>query len=694
MLELSFWGLFAGIFSAGSWAVASHLFSRIFAAPDPPSASAAVLFKNVLATVLFFIIGAAIGDGGVPSGAVTQMLISGLLGFAIGDAMYFAALPMCGVQTTAVVSLANVPLTVIGAHWLFGDVMDSGSLVGGGLVLAGVLLVLRSGGGGGSLDPKIRRRGAMIAAVNALAITAAILSGHEGMQGAGVFTGAGMRLTGGVIGAFMLATVLGVISRGSPVTGVGREFAELAKPFRRRAGLRALLIASITGSVLGLVPYHLALRELPAGVAALVFSTTPLFTLPFARLGVAGARRTTPSLIIGTLLGFAGVGVVLYAQSCGTAEEPAPTVESGAVQVQSAVEGPAGRFPRVADAGRVLATRSLGDGEHALIATRLQLEGDQLSFEEEQSLVEGSDWFVNWADSPAISSAGELVTWLKKAEAGTYDYHVQYALRQEDGEFAEQGPVHEDTGPGEHGFASLATLDQGGVLAVWLDGRLMGDKGPMTLMSRVLYGDGRRGPESVLDGKTCECCPTSLIVLDDGSALVAWRDRSDEGLRDIQLARWSEADGWSEPFSVHKDNWEYPACPVNGPALAVDGEEVALAWYTEDAEGVSRIQVCLSEDGGQSFGPARQIDRGAAKGQISACFDQQGRLLVSWLESTETGGAWVVRTIGSELGSIQTVATVTGKRSDGCARLLALPKGWGLVWTDVEQGRIMGASIR
>jgi hypothetical protein len=46
------------------------------------------------------------------------------------------------------------------------------------------------------------------------------------------------------------------------------------------------------------------------------------------------------------------------------------------------------------------------------------------------------------------------------------------------------------------------------------------------------------------------------------------------------------------------------------------------------------------------------------------------------------------------LGAIQTVATVTGKRSDGCARLLALPKGWGLVWTDVEQGRIMGASIR
>ena len=366
LLQMSFWGLFAGLFAAGSWAVASHLFSRIFAGPKAPTAAAAVLFKNVLAGTIFFLIALIIGDAGVPAHAIGAMLISGALGFALGDALFFAALPLCGVQTTAVVSLANVPLTVVGAHWLFGDVLDPGSLVGGALVLAGVVLVLRAGGGGGSADPKLRRRGVLLALGNALAISAAILSGHEGMQGAGVFSGAGVRLAGGVLGAFGLALLVGIARR-----NVTKEVASLTRPLRQSAGLRPLLIASIIGSVLGLIPYHLALRELSAGVAALVFSTTPLFTLPFARLGVADARRTTPALIIGTLLGFAGVGIVLWAQACGGAVAPAASPE--AIEVHGPVRGPNARFPRLGQAGRILATRYVGDGEHGLVSSRLEI---------------------------------------------------------------------------------------------------------------------------------------------------------------------------------------------------------------------------------------------------------------------------------------------------------------------------------
>lgn len=686
---MSLLGLAGGLFAAGSWAVASHLFSRLFAVPKAPTASAAVLFKNIFAGVIFFLIAWAISDGSVPSGAFWQMVISGALGFAIGDALFFAALPLVGVQTTAVASLANVPLTVIGAHWLFGEQLDPLSLWGGGLVLAGVLLVLRSGGGGGSTDPRLRRRGVWLALANALAISIAILSGHGGMQESGVFSGAAVRLLGGVAGAFGVALLFGIISG-----RVAGELQTLTRPLHQRRGLRPLLIASFIGSVLGLIPYHLALRELSAGVAALVFSTSPLFALPFARLGVAEARRTTPSMILGTLLGFAGVGVVLLAQSSlaqeGTAGGDTPVK---GIEVHAQAEGPAGFYPRLGDEGRVLATRPLGDGEHALIGSQLLLQESKLSFTEAEILVQGSDWFVNWADTPAISPDGGLITWLQKAGKGTYDYHVQFAFRGEDGSFTEQGPIHDHTGPGEHGFASLTGLDGGRALAVWLDGRLMNEKGPMTLMSRVIAADGSRGPESVLDGQTCECCPTSLISLADGGALAAWRDRSDEGMRDILVARWMPKDGWGEPFMVHADNWKYPACPVNGPTMAVHGSQVALVWYTQDSTEKSFIRVALSDDSGKTFGSVRQLDRGHAMGQVSACFDAQGRLLVSWLEKTKTAGAWVVRSVGETLGEVKTVAEVLGRRSDGRARLTALGRGWALVWTDAEGGHLAAAAI-
>jgi hypothetical protein len=526
-----------------------------------------------------------------------------------------------------------------------------------------------------------------LATGNALAITISILSGHEGMQGAGIFSGAAVRLSGGVIGAFLIATVFGVMRR-----GLGREFAALTKPLRRRQGLRALLIASVIGSVLGLIPYHLALRELSAGVAALVFSTTPLFTLPFARLGVAEARRTTPSLIVGTLLGFVGVGIVLWAQACGGAVAPAASPE--AIEVHAPVRGPIARFPRLGQAGRILATRYVGDDEHGLVSSRLEMTEEGLIFAPEEVIVEGGGWFVNWADTPAISPDGGLVTWLQKADSGTYDYHVQYALRQEDGSFAEQGPIHEHTGPGEHGFASLTALDQERVLAVWLDGRLMKEKGPMTLMSRVIAKDGTRGPESVLDGQTCECCPTALITLGDGTALAAWRDRSDEGLRDILLARWTAEAGWGEPFSVHADQWKFLACPVNGPSLVSHGDQVALLWYTEGSNEVSRVNVCLSQDKGVTFSPVQVVDQGSPLGQVSASFDAKGRLLVSWLQRNDAGAAWVVRRVGESQGPIMSVAQVEGKRSDGRARLTAIGEGWALVWTDAVGARLMAAAIQ
>ena len=47
--------------------------------------------------------------------------------------------------------------------------------------------------------------------------------------------------------------------------------------------------------------------------------------------------------------------------------------------------------------------------------------------------------------------------------------------------------------------------------------------------------------------------------------LVAFRDRSNQEIRDIHVAR-VEQGKWTEAVPVHADNWRIEACPVNGPA--------------------------------------------------------------------------------------------------------------------------------
>ncbi|MDF1839394.1 MAG: hypothetical protein P1V35_16120 [Planctomycetota bacterium] len=99
----------AGLFSAAVWGVASILFTRFLRdhkGERPPSPAGANLFKNSLALLCFLAIWPLMG-GALPGTEVTLWLLaSGALGFALGDSLYFAALPRCGVQTTAMAERA------------------------------------------------------------------------------------------------------------------------------------------------------------------------------------------------------------------------------------------------------------------------------------------------------------------------------------------------------------------------------------------------------------------------------------------------------------------------------------------------------------------------------------------------------------------------------------------------------------
>ena len=52
-------------------------------------------------------------------------------------------------------------------------------------------------------------------------------------------------------------------------------------------------------------------------------------------------------------------------------------------------------------------------------------------------------------------------------------------------------------------------------------------------------------------------------------------------------------DNWMDPYAVYKDNWQIAGCPVNGPMLAINKSNIALAWYTAANES-AQIKVAFS----------------------------------------------------------------------------------------------------
>ena len=69
------------------------------------------------------------------------------------------------------------------------------------------------------------------------------------------------------------------------------------------------------------------------------------------------------------------------------------------------------------------------------------------------------------------------------------------------------------------------------------------------------------GPEERVDGRVCDCCQTALVRTPRG-LLTAFRDRSEDEVRDIAVARF-ENGTWSASQVVAPDGWKIDGCPVN-----------------------------------------------------------------------------------------------------------------------------------
>lgn len=316
-----------------------------------------------------------------------------------------------------------------------------------------------------------------------------------------------------------------------------------------------------------------------------------------------------------------------------------------------------------------------------------------------RTVAAGDDWFVNWADFPsmAVLEDGTIaVHWLVKSGGEAYAYDVHVALSHDGGvTWSEPVRPHDDGTKTEHGFVSLVATAEGNFEILWLDGRNTGltPHGPMTLRHATLGVDGALTGEMLVDERVCDCCSTDALRTGDGATLVAYRDRSSSEVRDISVSRLSESK-WSTPRSVHDDNWEIAACPVNGPALDSNGETVAIAWFTA-AQGMPSVRLAFSTNGGRSFGPPVRIDEGRPYGRVDVVVADDGSALVSWLEGSDDEARILIRRAHpSGTSEPSLVAVTTGSRSSGVPRMVRFEDTIFVAWTEpTELPRVRTATL-
>jgi hypothetical protein len=303
---------------------------------------------------------------------------------------------------------------------------------------------------------------------------------------------------------------------------------------------------------------------------------------------------------------------------------------------------------------------------------------------EPRTVVSSETLMVNSSDVPSVRALpdGTLAAhWMEENGPDPEAYNMKLAWSADGRTWSAPVVPHRDKTVSQHGFASLFPTADGGLGLVWLDGRTTrGEEGDMQLRAAIYDKSHKQLSDTVIDSRVCECCPTSVTLSADGP-IAAYRNRSAGEIRDIYVTRLA-AGRWTTPIAVHRDDFKIEGCPVNGPAVAAQGRDVAVAWFTAP-DDKNRSYLAFSHDAGKTFTAPIAVDEKESLGRVGVALRKDGSAIVGWVESSTESSKFEIRRVqpnGTRSPAIA-VGNVSGTRYP---RLVLVRDEVVMAWTESE----------
>jgi drug/metabolite transporter (DMT)-like permease len=287
-------GEMLSVCAAFLWAISVVLFRVVGEKAHPAAMN---LFKNALAVLLLIPTLAAFGEPLLPAldaGRMLWLVASGVIGIAVADTLFFAALNRLGAELTAIVDCCYAPFVIGLSFLVLGERMGPSQTVGVGLiVLAVVLIALKKG------DNRLPRQtllsGIGIGVVALFFQAVGIVMFKPILRDVPLLQVCMVRMLGGTVGvAVSLAFV--------------RRPARLLRPLFTRKTLKLLLPAALLASYFSNIIWLGGMKYTLASIASALNQLNTIFI--FILAAVFLKERITPVKLAAVALAFAGAVLV------------------------------------------------------------------------------------------------------------------------------------------------------------------------------------------------------------------------------------------------------------------------------------------------------------------------------------------------------------------------------------------------
>jgi drug/metabolite transporter (DMT)-like permease len=251
------------------------------------------LGKNVLGLVLIVPTLLVLGEPLtplVPASATGLLLLSGVLGIAVSDTLFFHALNRLGASLTAIVDCFYSPFVIALSFVILGERLTLVQLAGAALVISAILTVSKEG----KLERIDRRDLALGIIYGILAmffVALGIVMVKPVLGTVSVFWATLVRMAGGTAALVLLVPAL-------------RNRRAVLAPLLDRRNWKALVPAAFFGSYLSLILWTGGMKYAKASVAAVLNQLNTIFIVVIAAIFLK--ERLTGWKILAVVLAFVG----------------------------------------------------------------------------------------------------------------------------------------------------------------------------------------------------------------------------------------------------------------------------------------------------------------------------------------------------------------------------------------------------
>ena len=293
-------GELAALLTAACWTVTAMAFES---AGKRVGALSLNLIRLMLGLAFLSLYNCFVNDGFIPVATSYQwfwLVISGLVGFVLGDLFLFRAFILIGARISMLIMSLVPPIAALIGWITLGEVLSGMEFLGMGITLSGIMLVMASRikkQAGPTIIP-VRAGpmmlGGLLALGGAVGQAAGLVLSKKGMQDMDAFAATQIRIMAGVVGFLIVITLF-------------RRWKRVFGALKDLRAMKFMTLGSFTGPFLGVSFSLLAVQNTDTGIAATLMALVPVLIIPPS---ILLKKEKIKSLeIIGALISVGGVAL-------------------------------------------------------------------------------------------------------------------------------------------------------------------------------------------------------------------------------------------------------------------------------------------------------------------------------------------------------------------------------------------------